>query len=152
MKALSIRQPWAGLIVAGYKDVENRGWFTPYRGQLLIHASRTFEGDMETMRFIASRLDVPTGVAILQMRMKPFDHNRGCIIGAAEIWNMQDIDMMPKDYPQSGWRDWDQYGWYLRNPLLFPEPIPFRGQLGLFDVPDELVADQLKKARTSCTT
>jgi hypothetical protein len=40
MKALSIRQPWAWLIVKGYKDVENRSWPTYHRGPLLIHAAR----------------------------------------------------------------------------------------------------------------
>ena len=39
MKAISIRQPWAWLIVNGYKDIENRSWNTKYRGPVLIHAS-----------------------------------------------------------------------------------------------------------------
>ena len=39
MKALSVRQPWAHLIVTGIKRVENRFWETPYRGPLLIHAA-----------------------------------------------------------------------------------------------------------------
>jgi hypothetical protein len=38
VKVLTVRQPWAGLLVAGIKDVENRGWRTSYRGPLLIHA------------------------------------------------------------------------------------------------------------------
>ena len=38
MKVLSIRQPWAWAIVAGFKPVENRTWKTGYRGPLLIHA------------------------------------------------------------------------------------------------------------------
>jgi hypothetical protein len=41
MKALSIRQPWAELILRGEKDVENRSWLTHHRGPLLIHASKT---------------------------------------------------------------------------------------------------------------
>lgn len=41
MKALSIRQPWAELILRGLKDVENRSWFTRYTGPLLVHVSRT---------------------------------------------------------------------------------------------------------------
>ena len=32
MKILSVRQPWAWLIVAGHKDIENRKWRTSYRG------------------------------------------------------------------------------------------------------------------------
>lgn len=39
--ALSIRQPWAWLIVHGHKDIENRDWSTPFRGQLLVHAGLT---------------------------------------------------------------------------------------------------------------
>ena len=41
MKAISIKQPWASLIVHGIKDVENRTWKCPqkYIGQrVLIHA------------------------------------------------------------------------------------------------------------------
>lgn len=38
LKAISIRQPWAWLIVNGYKDVENRIWFANLRGRVLIHA------------------------------------------------------------------------------------------------------------------
>jgi hypothetical protein len=40
MKVISIRQPWASLIVIGAKDVENRTWPTRYRGPVLIHASQ----------------------------------------------------------------------------------------------------------------
>ena len=40
MKALSIRQPWAWLILHGGKDIENRDWATRFRGRVLIHASK----------------------------------------------------------------------------------------------------------------
>ncbi len=39
LRVLSLRQPWAWLIVNGYKDIENRSWRTNHRGPLLIHAS-----------------------------------------------------------------------------------------------------------------
>jgi hypothetical protein len=38
-KTLSVKQPYATLICAGVKTVENRTWKTDYRGRLLIHAS-----------------------------------------------------------------------------------------------------------------
>lgn len=41
IKALSIRQPWAWLIVNGWKDIENRIWSTSFRGRFLVHASKT---------------------------------------------------------------------------------------------------------------
>ncbi|OGV45172.1 MAG: hypothetical protein A2017_06430 [Lentisphaerae bacterium GWF2_44_16] len=47
MLALSIKQPWAWMIVSGVgripKDVENRNWSTKIRGEILIHASKTFD-------------------------------------------------------------------------------------------------------------
>lgn len=42
MKALSIRQPYAWLIVNGFKDIENRDWPTKFRGRVLIHAGATY--------------------------------------------------------------------------------------------------------------
>lgn len=43
MKALSLWQPWATLIAIGAKQYETRGWSTPYRGPLIIHAAKTKE-------------------------------------------------------------------------------------------------------------
>lgn len=40
-KAISIRQPWAHLIIHAGKDVENRTWPTRVRGYVLIHAGKT---------------------------------------------------------------------------------------------------------------
>lgn len=43
MKAITIKQPWASLIVSGLKDIENRTWKTNFRGRVLIHAGKTRE-------------------------------------------------------------------------------------------------------------
>jgi len=50
IKALSLYQPWAWLVVNGYKKIENRKWHTRYRGSVLIHASKRF--DWEEWPFI----------------------------------------------------------------------------------------------------
>jgi hypothetical protein len=39
LKALTIRQPWAELILRGRKPFELRTWRTKYRGPLVIHAA-----------------------------------------------------------------------------------------------------------------
>lgn len=43
MKALSVQQPWAWLIVNGYKDIENRTWATTFRGRFWVHAGKKVE-------------------------------------------------------------------------------------------------------------
>lgn len=57
MKAISIKQPWASLVAAGYKTVECRTWKTHYRGPLLICSSK---GDFE----INDGLVAPGGMAL----------------------------------------------------------------------------------------
>jgi hypothetical protein len=43
--ALSIQQPWAWLIVNGYKPVENRDWSTRVRGVIGVHTGKKFDSD-----------------------------------------------------------------------------------------------------------
>ncbi|MDR1902371.1 MAG: hypothetical protein LBQ88_08850 [Treponema sp.] len=57
MKVLSVKNPWAYLIIHGFdfgpeiggfliKDVENRTWYTGYRGPLLIHCSKNLDSNI----------------------------------------------------------------------------------------------------------
>lgn len=43
MKTLTIKEPFATLIINGYKTYEFRSWKTNYRGKILIHAGKTLE-------------------------------------------------------------------------------------------------------------
>lgn len=63
MKVLSIRQPWATLIVKGYKKYEFRTWKTKYRGELYIHASKGVEKNA-LKNFESLGLDYPVGCII----------------------------------------------------------------------------------------
>jgi hypothetical protein len=60
MKVIVIRQPWAWLIVNGFKDIENRSWRTRYRGPLLIQASarKPSNREMEDFRVFARKRGV----------------------------------------------------------------------------------------------
>jgi hypothetical protein len=44
MPYISVRQPWAWLIMEGHKDIENRNAVSHHRGELLIHASSNRTG------------------------------------------------------------------------------------------------------------
>lgn len=48
MKAITIKQLFASLIVAGLKEYEFRAWKTRYRGEILIHAGKSI--DKEAMK------------------------------------------------------------------------------------------------------
>lgn len=137
MKAISIRQPWAWLIVrpditdpaaraaafaAGeIKDIENRDWPTKVRGRVLVHASK---GMTEAEYEHGVDAGIVCGCNLRQMpdwkRME-----RGGIVGSVEI-----VDCVRQS--KSRWFVGD-YGFVLRDPM--PQPfVPVRGQLGFFEV------------------
>ena len=63
MKVLTIKQPWASLIVNGYKEYEFRTWKTNFRGEFLIHAGLGVDKEA-IKRFEYLNLDYPTGCII----------------------------------------------------------------------------------------
>jgi hypothetical protein len=77
MKALSIRQPWAFLIVNGFKPLENRTWKTQTRGEILIHASKSFDKAGYTwVRDNFPEIDLPL----------PQQFERDGIVGVANLY------------------------------------------------------------------
>lgn len=124
MKALSIRQPWAWAILLAGKDVENRSWATKFRGRVLIHAAlhlrtREFEEDCSLIRRIS-------GESVLSHYYMRF----GGIVGSVEI-----VDCVVTSASPWFFGPW---GFVLRDPRPLPF-VPLRGQLGFFDVSDEVL-------------
>lgn len=125
MKVLSIKQPWAWLIIHGGKDIENRTWKTKYRGRFLVHASQGMtRGEYEDARTLVDDI----GSMELYMRFPSFKAlQRGGIVGSVEL-----VDCVTAS--DSPWYMGD-VGFVLRDP----RPIPFtryKGRLGLFSAPE----------------
>lgn len=119
--ALSIRQPWAWLILNAGKDAENRSWPTLFRGPFYIHAAK----GMTRYEYDSAKLftQATLGNDISFPRMQEL--NRGGIVGHARI-----VDCVSKcDSP------WFQgpRGFLLGDAGLLPF-TPLRGQLGFFKV------------------
>lgn len=56
MKAISIKEPWASMILDGKKTIETRTWKTHYRGELLLCASLTPKSKISGMAFAIAEL------------------------------------------------------------------------------------------------
>ncbi len=128
MKTLSIRQPWAELILQGRKTIELRTWSTNYRGRIAIHAAQRYNDE--------------------QCRAFGFDPDelaRGALVGTVEIVEMIAFDEdsyaahADEHLRRAAWPG-DLLGWRLANPVRFERPIPLSGRQGLFDVDDALLA------------
>lgn len=124
-KVLSIRQPWAWLIVNGFKDIENRNWNTKLRGKFLIHASMRIDED--AYHRFKDTFKLPSmGFLVKQI---------GGIVGGAEL-----VDVVTES--DSIWKDPEsKYGFVLKNR----QKLPFRkipGKLGFFTIDiDEVYSD-----------
>ena len=116
MRALSIRQPWASLIISGIKPVENRTWKSSYRGPLLIHAGKNM--DMEAYNWLKSDVGVKKVV-----RGSIF--LRGGIIGKVNM-----IDCV--EAYESEWFE-GPYGFVFEKPEKI-KLYPVNGKLSFFDV------------------
>jgi hypothetical protein len=69
---LSLRQPWATLLVHGRKMIEIRSWTTVHRGKLLIHAAKLIDPRREAWKHVPRALMKAT-------------EQRGGIIGSVEL-------------------------------------------------------------------
>jgi len=123
MRALSIRQPWAWLILNAGKDIENRDWPTRFRGRFLIHASK----GMTHSEYDEVQWEAGTGLPAFEL--PKFELlERGGIVGTAVLVDCVELSPSPWFF--------GRYGFELRDAMPLPFR-PFKGALGFFDVPDE---------------
>lgn len=123
MKTLTIKEPWATLIIEGYKSYEFRSWKTNYRGKILIHAGLSLEKDSKK-RFEDYNLT----------------YQMGNIIGEAELVDCIKVDdklqdelsnINPLVYAKTSHKG--EYAWKLENIKKYDKKIRVKGKLGLWN-------------------
>lgn len=118
MKALSLKQPYAELIIQGRKTIELRKWNTQFRGEFLIHASK--HPDEEAMKRFGFD-SLPTS----------------CIVGKTTLVDVKEYkneEEHKKDKPfHLASNAWGNYGFILKDSQRFKKPIPCNGNLGFWN-------------------
>ena len=127
MKALSIQQPWAWAILHG-KPVENRTWPTRFTGQFLIHAGKKF--DHEGYRWLLDNRDLLTAEIPHRDLFQC-----GGFVGKSRIVDCVNYHPSPFFFGPLGFVLADSH------PTFF---VPYRGQLGFFEVPREIANQALE--------
>ena len=146
MRALTIKPPWSEAIRYGTKRVENRSWPAPafaLRTVIAIHAGKGFDYDAVFPRS--------------PMTLPPADCALGAVVAVARLANCHDS---PDCYgslqrPGSGqhplcspWAIRFQWHWLLADVRPLAEPVPCRGALGLWRLPEDVekaVREQLSE-------
>ncbi len=119
MKALTIRQPWAGAIVHQDKRVENRTWKLPARhhgARILIHAGAQLDKNAKIHG--------------------PHFGDYAAIIGVATItgchWSDDGSCCDPWGFEKT-------YHWTLNDIAALPKPVTARGALGFWTPPADVL-------------
>jgi hypothetical protein len=148
MKALTLTQPWATLVATGEKLVETRGWTTPYRGRLAIHAAKHYPFQARALADAApfrGRLDYHGATPGTLRGPEMF-----CSMVLATA-RLVDVLQMPYLVTREEWQYWllplsgrpheydfgeyapGRYAFVLTDLLPLPTPTPARGSLGLWE-------------------
>lgn len=145
VKAITLHQPWASLIMAAATRFETRDWGTSYTGLLVIHAGKTLAVDTRNAVFmghlnacIPDYQRVPLGAALGVVWLK------GCWRGPSVIPYIDERERSFGNFDGP-----ERKAWELAHPVAFEQPIPISGKQGLWDWPlplPEAVLAQFEKS------
>jgi hypothetical protein len=143
MRALTIKQPYAWAIAVGAKSVENRTWHTAYRGPLAIHAGKTVDrAGLDNPRILDAIAEQGFTIdeaasrqgAVVAVAEVVGCHHAGACVGNAtsdELGRRGHLWCTPFSVP-------DQYHIELASVRRLPEPVPCKGMLGLWRLPEDV--------------
>lgn len=131
--ALSIKQPWATLVVFGIKSIEIRKWSTTRRGLIYIHTGRDPDPRDE-------------GWSLVPDHLREFTEYRRGIIGRAHLLDCHCYDTQ-EQFALDQERHRNQPNWFeppKMHGLVFSgsESVPFEscaGNLRFFSIPDQVM-------------
>jgi hypothetical protein len=136
MKAISLWQPWASAIALKHKRIETRGWLPPDSVQgvrIAIHAAKCWSKHQREFAAVERAVGrLPAQIPL------------GCIVATAVIADVVGVEYLrdtvgPVERLYGNYEP-GRWGWVLKDVIALPEPIPFAGKQGFFNVPDQLLA------------
>jgi hypothetical protein len=122
LKCLSVSQPFADLIVSGKKNIELRNWNTNFRGDFLIHAPLKIR--VEDSKRLKINKKFITGAII----------GKGQLYDVKKYNSIKEIKLDQKYHFSTKKFQNKTFGFMLKNVKPLRIPIPWKGQLGFFDV------------------
>lgn len=135
IRALTVRQPYADLIARGAKTVENRSRKTKYRGPVAIHAGKELAvADWEWARKQLGPKVVPNRDQLVL----------GAVVAVADLVGCHAAGW-PSECNTAACKAWGEMGgdtwhWVLADSRPLIEPVPARGQLGVWTPDPDLTA------------
>ena len=143
MKAISLKQPWAWLMVNGYKMPEFRNRRDSFRGECYVHASKQM--DKTAFDWIAMHIPFPYIKEFMTNRLPPLGmFNVGKIIGKFTVMDCLPVALAREKYPNDIWLKMagdslGKYAFITESPISLPphEQFEIKGKVSplFWDVP-----------------
>ncbi|MDR2097683.1 MAG: ASCH domain-containing protein [Spirochaetaceae bacterium] len=131
MKVLSVKNPWAFLIIHYGKDIENRMRKTNYRGRIAVHAS--LKSDEGAYQLWSSSPVMQKALEAIRERRAEIEKLNGHIIGTVEIYACTYPELTRATFP-SPWAEMEAaWHYWLKDPIALEKALPARGMLGLWE-------------------
>jgi len=167
MQALSLLQPWAALVMVGAKRYETRSWGTKVRGRIAIHASEGQKKELvlalQTQPFasviaanydqramacgaVLGTVEIVDVVPIIAVRAGYYAPSDSAWVGAPSFGAgliSSGLHAFPPAEHERAFGDYGpgRFAWILREPMLFAKPVPYRGMLGLWELPESVLLE-----------
>lgn len=150
MKALTIKQPWCAAIAYGAKRVENRSWPVPRAmvGETIaLHAGKSLDASArgpagEGMPVEDWPLEFGAVIAVATLADCHSWHDCSHICPEPEDWDGVYLPCTETgaacNNTCSPWGQPDQYHWQLENVRPLAAPVPCKGALGLWNLPEDI--------------
>jgi hypothetical protein len=143
MKAITLHQPYATLVMLGYdiKWHETRSWSTKHRGQLAIHAAA---GQHAYAREAAKNPLIAEALAAHGLTYDTLPY--GALLGTVELRAVHEMtpeliaEQTPTELATGDWTP-GRYAWQLENRQAYGAPVPCRGYQQIWNVPREVEAE-----------
>lgn len=149
LRALTVRPPWSHFIAKCGKTAENRNWPTPYRGLLAVHAGLNWDGAAEEdLTALAAWRDWSAALPPLNvagpLRKNAIHVDLGAVVAVAELadchFALQGDGCAFADSRCSPWAQLHQWHWQLKDIQPLDKPVPCKGRLGLWRLPEDVEA------------
>lgn len=161
MRAISLWQPWATLVAVEEKRFETRHWKTPFRGELAIHASKTFRSDCkrlaQTDRFskaLKRGCLKDSGLNEQEQEAIPFDEillPLGGVVAVVELVEIIPVEVwlqrhchrglvMEKHVNEFAFGNYEpgRFAWKLENVRRLKSPVACPGRQGFWTLSPEI--------------
>ncbi|ANZ35293.1 hypothetical protein BBK82_03560 [Lentzea guizhouensis] len=146
---LTVRQPWAWAIAAGYKTIENRTWTTSHCGELGIHAGIRWDDDREdAVRFVRDTARALGHTLPHTMKDAWPLTSSGYVLAVVDLVGICDVSLHRPDI-SCGCGPWaipGQAHWRLESPRVLDKPLAAKGQLQLWELDFTLEGQQFTAA------